>query len=347
MRTLTTFALVACIFLGAKNPALAQLSAKQSQAEQGIAAMDKRIEQAQENWQRDFDSIRDYSMAQMPKWNKLVGQRERELDQLRRDRAKLVELANKEYSDKATDLNRQIKEHKASNLIAGSNMDFLNNLARNPKRQDFEANKQKMASDWDGKYGPEMKRLTSDEAKNIGQGFKKWFPEGQQTGYSRIGVHNPYTGDYYVKFYDEKGNWKFSAWKEGYEGWSRYREDSNTYSRRLSWERDDLLRRADDARTKLDRFLDTEDKAANELGNVKQRLDEAAKSPSAEEPPQQPQEQAQEPPQQPQEPPQRAVKEGMDSDGVFWREEIPDLDRGKLPPGWTGARWVNGRKVIP
>jgi hypothetical protein len=270
MRLLTLLTLTASVTLLQTGAGRAQEgTALQTQLE----ALERRIEQAQEAWERAYSRIDQFSMADMPKWNALVDARSRELDRLRDERARLAQKASEVYAARADQVNAQINQFKGANLVAGSNIDFLNNVARYPKREDFEKNREQMSQDWERKYGSALKKHSQTEMeKKIDEGFKEWFPEGKDTGYRRIGTINPYTGEYYYKFYDKDGEWKFSVWNTGYEGWKRYQDDLKAEWRRHSLSREEYLRQAKGLKDKLDGLADAEKKAGDQLSRAKGQL---------------------------------------------------------------------------
>jgi hypothetical protein len=256
MRAYLTFSLlVPLAFLLTGSPLQAQ---SDGSVQTQLDALEQRINAAQSAWQKAYDSVDQFSMADMPRWNALVDARSRELDRLREQRARLAQATSDDYARRASDLNTQIAQLKNSTVVGSANMDFLNNVAKNPTRADFERSRQQMSQEWQSKYGDAMKSMPTEQDK-INDGFKRYFPDGKTDGYQRIGVHNPYTGDYWVRFYDDKdkgGRAKFEVWSDGYEGWKRWQDDVATYWRRRASERDELLKQAQDTQKKLDGMAD-------------------------------------------------------------------------------------------
>jgi hypothetical protein len=120
--------------------------------------------------------------------------------------------------------------------IAGSQIDLLNNVAQNPTREQFDQKKDELSRQWEQTYGSRLKPFGDDFAQEKASLFKRvkdaYSIDLNQTGYSRIGTINPYTGETYYKYYGPDGNLVAGQWKDDANGWSKWREDVNTSIRR-------------------------------------------------------------------------------------------------------------------
>jgi septal ring factor EnvC (AmiA/AmiB activator) len=107
---------------------------------------------------------------------------------------------------------QSINEYNADNrklemqsVIAGSIGSVLNNVAKYPTREAFEANEAAIAAEWERTYGSRIKPLGEEFAKLQSQFFDeyktKYGVDLNQTGYSRIGTVNGFTAEAYYKYY--------------------------------------------------------------------------------------------------------------------------------------------------
>ncbi len=268
MKRILCSAMVSCLVAALTDDfASAQTNDLQTQA----AALEQRITAAQVAWEKQYASIGEFSTANMPKWNALVDARSKELERLRDQRAQLAQQVNDSFSTQARDLNGRINQFKTANEVAASSIDFLNNVAQYRTRKEFEDNLAPMAKEWERKYGSTIRGSDPAMLKNIDDKFRKFFPEGKETGYSRVGNINPYTGEYYYKFYDKDGEWKFSVWSDAAKGWKHYQEDLKSEWRRHQDDRTDYVKRAKEFQSAFDRLDAVEKKSVSQLAQMKNR----------------------------------------------------------------------------
>ena len=120
----------------------------------------------------------------------------------------------------------------------------MNNVAKYPTKDAFDANKAQMAADWDKNYGSRLKPLGEEFAQKKEAIFKEIKERDgidlAAQGYSRVGEYNPYTGDYYYKYYAKDGSVKWAEWKDDADGYQKYQQDVETYRRRQLSKGDDL-----------------------------------------------------------------------------------------------------------
>ncbi|MCA9178270.1 MAG: hypothetical protein KDB14_27595 [Planctomycetales bacterium] len=119
----------------------------------------------------------------------------------------------------------------------------LENVARNPTRAQFDAKRQQFAGEWQRKYGDTLGSRDSEFAEKR-EKMLKWYKEKfgkdlKEQGYQRLGVVNPYSGEYFYRYYeDEKNGGKalYGIWKEDALTYNAFREWQVQGVRRMRWQ---------------------------------------------------------------------------------------------------------------
>lgn len=259
MRTITRYSFFTFVLL-TSGTVFAQTDNVSTQ----LDALQKRIEQAYQAWQNEL-KVNDLSTTAA---NRLAA-RNRELDRLYEERNWLQSKASTGLTAKANDLNGQINLFKATNAVAASNISFLNNVAQYNQRDTFELNRERLGKEWEKEYGADMKRYRSEMEKKIDEAFEKSSAKGREAGYRKVGTHNPYTGEYYLRFYDVDGKIDFAVYSEGVDNWDLFKKDVENFRRRLVWSREEYLREANDISAKLNKVNAAAMKVGQELARAK------------------------------------------------------------------------------
>ena len=155
------------------------------------------------------------------------------LDEVRNGLAKLQGAAQDEVDAKAKAVNEDVRRFRGVNSFVASNLDFLDRVAAHPTRGDFETMREAYARSWDASYGQEFKRYRLDDGPVVRDAVKPYLADAGKGGYESPGVGNPYTGDYYRRFFDEKGDVVPAVWNAGLAGWKKYQADTKGMADRL------------------------------------------------------------------------------------------------------------------
>lgn len=183
---------------------------------------------------------------------KLIGQQ----SALRARANALWDKTQMEIDDSFKATRNSIVDYNAKNqrlgidsAVVSSEIDKINNVAKYPTREEFEKNKARMSQDWDQNYGSRLKPLGQQFAEDREQIFKdyndKYGIDLKTEGYSRIGEYNPYTGQFYYKYYDKDGNRvPWAQYTKDLEGLEKFRQDVETYRRRQADQKAQLEKQA-------------------------------------------------------------------------------------------------------
>jgi len=156
------------------------------------------------------------------RWNKLVDDHNAQLEQ-----------AYNTLRKRAAGLNADADRVNLEGAIVGSQADVLKKVAEFRTKGDFEKNRPKFREEWEQNYGirlkvfgPEFDELKKEVIRNMKEKY------GLEMYGARIGTSNPYTGDAYYKFYDDKGQLRYAIFNQDAEGLRKWQQDLQTYWRR-------------------------------------------------------------------------------------------------------------------
>lgn len=175
---------------------------------------------------------------------KRTGEATKLLDAVRMDLARLQAAAQDEVDAKAKAVNDDVRRFRGLTGFVASNLDFLDRVAAHPTRADFESMRDAYARSWDASTGQEFKRDRLDAESAIRDAVKPFLAEAMKGGYEPSGVGNPYTGDYYRRFFDETGDVRPAVWNAGREAWKKYQGEAKGIADRLRGRGADIERKA-------------------------------------------------------------------------------------------------------
>ena len=215
-----------------------------SEAQQGSKPEDatRRYNKSIEPIYDEIDSLRkklDNKSLSMPEAAKLINQQ----GALRRKADALWSSTQTNIDNSYRQMGKDIAQYNAANrqleydsVVMGSMGDVMNNVAKYPTKDAFEANKAQMITNWDKKYKSRLKPFGDKFAKQKEDFFKrykkKYGIDLDATGYSRIGAINPYTGKVYYKYYGPDGKVIAAQWKNDAAGYQKAQQDFATGRRR-------------------------------------------------------------------------------------------------------------------
>lgn len=144
---------------------------------------------------------------------------------------------------------RQLKQQRADyeqtnrrvgmeSALVGSQMDLVNNVGKYSTKAEFEQNKDQMSSNWENAYGSRLKPFGDDFAAAKDDLYRRIKERYGVEPSARIGVSNPYTGEAYYKYYDDKGDLLGGQWVNDAAGWQKWSNDVNASWRRLRDQKD-------------------------------------------------------------------------------------------------------------
>jgi hypothetical protein len=249
------------------------------------SALSQSSEELASRYNRDIQPINDEIEALDKKRNNAdlsLGDAAKIIDQQSTLRKKADDLWNSYQSaiddsfrktrDAITDYNRSNQELDTQSAIVGSKIDGLNNVAKYPQKDDFEKNKAAMADDWDKTYGSRLKPFGEAAAEKKEELFKlvkdKYGIDMKAEGYSRIGVSNPYNGDYYYKYYDKDGNLSAGQWKPDADNWSKWQSDVDAWRRRQIDRKVQLDKESSDLNGLQDGFTESRNTVGGKLNRL-------------------------------------------------------------------------------
>ncbi len=228
------------------HPAVAQYGAKSTEEiargyNQGVQPIYERIDELRRK-------ANDSSLT-MNEAARLVDQQSalrREADQLWSATQGDVTAVYRRTGDAINRYNAETRRLDFESSIVGSQIDLLNNVGKYPSRGQFDQNKDALSQQWEQTYGSRLRPFGDEfaqrKAELFGQVKDRYGVDLEQTGYSRIGTINPYTGETYYKYYGPEGNLVAGQWKDDANGWNKWREDVNTSWRRQRDQQQQLQR---------------------------------------------------------------------------------------------------------
>jgi hypothetical protein len=202
---------------------------------------------------------------------------------LRRDADQLWKSTQGDVDSAYRRTGRAIDGYNADNrrldfesAIVGTQIDLLKNVGNSATKEEFEQKKAQFSQQWEQTYGSRLRPFGDDfdtmKKDLFGRVKDAYGVDLEQTGYSRIGTINPYTGETYYKYYGPDGNLVGGQWKDDADGWSKWRDDVAASYRRQRDLQQQLQADASDLAQSNDRLERARQATNSKLADLQNRV---------------------------------------------------------------------------